>query len=446
MENYLIYRILNLKTRKFYIGRTTTSIKNRWSVHLAHAKYGDKYSKTADKRVGQTHLYRAMRKYGIENFEIKQIDEAKSYDHMVFLENFYIKYFNSLDPKYGYNLVTDEYDSGDRRIISKETSDRMSLSTHYKYNKPSGVSYDKIKKGYTLRMNFLKKEIVCKRFKDENLAKIAHDKVEILFYKDNPLLYFPYKKEEFLKEDLQDFYNKLITKRPRNSEFDGISKCKTGYNIRINTESKKRLFIGYHKEEKEAAIIWDKVAYYLGYNKEELNLPELWNENYYTEGEKIFITYSNPRKQNQRKKPKTSKYNGVNKRSTYSWEMLLTINGERIRENYREEVDAAKAFDFYIRQRGLSENRLNFPDLIILEKPQEFKPNSKESYVKLKGMRNSRTTEFKSVKIKCINTGIIYESLSDAAKQTNEGKWKFNQIKNNPNFEIAGSKWEIIKE
>ena len=125
---------------------------------------------------------------------------------------------------------------------------------------------------------------------------------------------------------------------------------------------------------------------------------------------------------------------------------MIAMNKKRIRENYREELDAAKAYDFYIRKMGLSKNRLNFPDLIITEKPQEFKPNSEESYIKLKGMRNSRKTEFKSVKIKCLNTGIIYNSFSEASKQTNEKIWRFYQLKNSPDLEIARSKWEIIKE
>lgn len=445
MENYLIYRILNLKTRKFYIGRTETSIKQRWSVHIAHAKYGDKYTAKSGKKVGQTYLYRSMRKYGVENFEIKQIDQANSYDHMVCLENFYIKYYNSLDQKYGYNLVTDEYDSGDRRIISEEMRARISLNTHLMYNKPSGVTFDKRRNKFHLGMKFNCKKIISKRFDTEELAKIAHDKIELLFYKEYSLLYFPEKRNEFLKEDLQEYYNNLIYKKPRASQYNGISKCKTGFNIRINTESQKRLFIGYHKDEKEAAIIWDKVAYFLGYNKDELNIPELWSEKYYTEGETIFKIYSDPRKQNQRKKPKTSKYNGVNKRSQYSWEMLLTVNSKRFRENYRDEEDAAKAFDFYIRKLGLNLNRLNFPDLIIDEKPQNFESNTEESYAKLKGLRNSKETEFPSVKIKCINTGIIYNSISEAAKAVNEKIWKFHPLRKNPDHEIAGSKWQRIE-
>lgn len=380
MENYLIYRILNLKTRKFYIGRTTTSIKNRWSVHIAHAKYGDKYSQKSNKKIGQTYLYRTMRKYGIENFEIKQIDEAKSYDHMVFLENFYIKYYNSLDAKYGYNLVTDEYDSGNRRIKSKESLKNASFGGHYKNKKASGVGFDKFRNKFYLKMKFMGKNICTKRFDTEEEAKITHDKLELFYYKDNPLLYYPEIKNELLKENLEEFANKILDKKQSYSKYFGLSKCGSGFNIRIATGEKARIFIGFEKDETNAAIKFDKVAYYLGYNREELNLPDLWTENYNKEGEEIFKLYSDPRKQVQCKGGKTSKYNGVSLRSTFSWEMSLVINKKRIRENYREEIEAAKAYDFYCRQNSIYLNRLNFPNEIIIEKPEDIKPKSKDSY------------------------------------------------------------------
>lgn len=45
-----------------------------------------------------------MRKYGIENFTIEQIDSANSIIKLGELERYYIEKYNSQDPNIGYNL------------------------------------------------------------------------------------------------------------------------------------------------------------------------------------------------------------------------------------------------------------------------------------------------------------------------------------------------------
>lgn len=57
-EGY-IYCIENSINSHKYIGQTRTTIKRRWDKHLSDAKKS------------QQVLYRAMRKYGIENFSIR---------------------------------------------------------------------------------------------------------------------------------------------------------------------------------------------------------------------------------------------------------------------------------------------------------------------------------------------------------------------------------------
>ena len=59
-----IYKITNKINNKIYVGKTVTTIANRWLHHL------DDYKKF------DWHLYRAMRKYGIENFTIEPIEEC----------------------------------------------------------------------------------------------------------------------------------------------------------------------------------------------------------------------------------------------------------------------------------------------------------------------------------------------------------------------------------
>ena len=60
-----IYKITNTTNGDFYIGKTTQSMEKRFSDH----KYNTRYDKVKD-----THLYRAMRKYGVDVFIIEALE------------------------------------------------------------------------------------------------------------------------------------------------------------------------------------------------------------------------------------------------------------------------------------------------------------------------------------------------------------------------------------
>jgi len=60
-----IYKIENNIDGKFYIGKTTKTLEERLRRHV--------YSHVE----GQTYLYKAMRKHGLENFSISLIEEVK---------------------------------------------------------------------------------------------------------------------------------------------------------------------------------------------------------------------------------------------------------------------------------------------------------------------------------------------------------------------------------
>ncbi len=61
--SFYVYRIENKINGKFYIGKTSKTIDERWKRH----KYDCNYKKD------NTRLYNALRKYGYENFEINVI-------------------------------------------------------------------------------------------------------------------------------------------------------------------------------------------------------------------------------------------------------------------------------------------------------------------------------------------------------------------------------------
>lgn len=86
-----IYVIKNKCNNKVYIGQTRTSIEQRWKEHLRDSKRC-KYM-----------LYNAMRKYGVENFYIEQLDVC-NIELLDEMEMSYIKIFKSTDDRYGYNI------------------------------------------------------------------------------------------------------------------------------------------------------------------------------------------------------------------------------------------------------------------------------------------------------------------------------------------------------
>lgn len=90
----IIYKITNKINGKFYIGLTTTSLEERWKCHINSVWKVDR------------HLYFAMRKYGVENFSIEQIDSADDFEELGRLERYYIKKFNSTNQDIGYNITS----------------------------------------------------------------------------------------------------------------------------------------------------------------------------------------------------------------------------------------------------------------------------------------------------------------------------------------------------
>lgn len=78
----MIYLIENIITNDKYIGYTSNTKEARFKRHQHNAKTG-----------GETYLYRAMRKYGVENFVISVLDETGSYSDE-------IKWICKLNPEY----------------------------------------------------------------------------------------------------------------------------------------------------------------------------------------------------------------------------------------------------------------------------------------------------------------------------------------------------------
>ena len=90
-----IYCITNLVNGKKYIGQSK-NIEERWKKHKRSAFNQSKkeYNKP---------LYRAIRKYGINNFKFEILEECKVED-LNDKEIYWISFYNVADSRYGYNL------------------------------------------------------------------------------------------------------------------------------------------------------------------------------------------------------------------------------------------------------------------------------------------------------------------------------------------------------
>ena len=83
-----IYKITNKLNKKVYIGQ---------SVNI-EIRFKDHKSKQKRDREPNSHLYRAIEKYGIENFDFEILEECSASD-LNERESYYIKLLESNDKK-----------------------------------------------------------------------------------------------------------------------------------------------------------------------------------------------------------------------------------------------------------------------------------------------------------------------------------------------------------
>lgn len=91
-----IYKIENKINQKVYVGQSI-NIEKRWVAHKNTAT--NKYSICYDYP-----LYRAIRKYGLENFEFSILEECEIFK-LNEREIYWINYFKSYQKDFGYNLT-----------------------------------------------------------------------------------------------------------------------------------------------------------------------------------------------------------------------------------------------------------------------------------------------------------------------------------------------------
>lgn len=140
-----IYKITNNLNKKCYIGETLRPIEVRWKQHQQRSKDEN----------NTEYLYNAIRKYGIENFTIEEIETCPD-ENRFERETYYILMLDTMAPN-GYNLVLSQNgqtkDIKDKLLklwseglliteIAKEIKLNIKTTRYYLYN--NGITKEQI--------------------------------------------------------------------------------------------------------------------------------------------------------------------------------------------------------------------------------------------------------------------------------------------------------------
>ena len=150
-----VYKITNLLNQDSYIG-SSKNIEERWKKHLyLYNREGRHYS---------YHLYRAMRKYGVENFKFEVLELCSEQDRTE-RERYY---FFLINPKYN------EMVPRDNRLFSEEKrqefKDRCKEAWKTKSQDSKNKAFENLKKGHMsqayMRMVKQRRPVIATRLSD----------------------------------------------------------------------------------------------------------------------------------------------------------------------------------------------------------------------------------------------------------------------------------------
>ena len=158
----LIYKITNKTNGKSYIGLTQFSLEERMKGHINDSRKKDQLNKP---------LYSAMRKYGVDSFEISLIEECDD-DVLSEREIHYIEYYNTYNSGYNATIggegvsnitLSDRermIDSFHRTKSIKESSKELGFDaeTISKHLKKSGID-----------VYMYREEVINKQFKTKSI-------------------------------------------------------------------------------------------------------------------------------------------------------------------------------------------------------------------------------------------------------------------------------------
>jgi group I intron endonuclease len=318
-----IYCIENVANSKKYIGYSTR-IEVRWRNH---AYYLRKNCHDND------HLQKAYNKYGLDNFIYYIIEECE--ESLLFeKEKYYIAFYKTRNPEYGYNLTEGGKGSLHPReeTLEKLRNKHVSDETRRKQSEST--------KGIPKSEEW-KSKMRGRKMSEENkrkLIEMSKNRIQTEEEKENRSLQHISKKRD-------------VYKNPT-SKYIGVCFRKNAWyaNIRYN---RKQIYIGRFDTEVEAAIAYNE-AYF----------------KYYPEG-KGYNIISNEDMENsiiikkqicdERIKNKTSKYKGVHySKECNKFIVMVYIDKKNINMGrFEYEVEAALAYNEIVSDAFGSKAKLN---------------------------------------------------------------------------------------
>lgn len=117
-----VYLITNLVNGKKYVGQTVQNPERRWARHKRNCVNGYPY-----------HIYNAMRKHGIENFQFELIDECVCSEELFESEIRWIEHYDTFKGV-GYNMTSGGMSPMLGRTHTEESKRKMSKDRSGKLN------------------------------------------------------------------------------------------------------------------------------------------------------------------------------------------------------------------------------------------------------------------------------------------------------------------------
>lgn len=200
-----IYKITNLITGKVYIGQSR-DIKARWEKHKSVYKNQENH---------RYKLYRAMNKYGLQNFLFEVIQECKI-DQLNEKEQYWIQFYDSYNNGYNMTLGGDGFVGANDKIV-------LQYNSHGKFLREFSSAHEAERETNILFTN------ICRVCRGER----PHAGGFIWRYKNNPL---PVKDlgnilvrgKRILQYDLNMNFIQSYPSRTKAAEAIGISKTAIG--------------------------------------------------------------------------------------------------------------------------------------------------------------------------------------------------------------------------